>query len=327
MRKLFAWVLFFALIFGCYKAFGYLLERPEISTTYSNVKEGVNKTLGKLDEKQEKEPKNIVLKDTASEQVGSFYNEYNENWAMSHKSYSDFTLEMPNHDGGYITGNGRELFSMTIGQSSYEQVKKKLGKPLEMILKGHTKYTVNEKGKSEMLLYNMDGYYVTFFFDVHNKSKLRAIQYVKEDVEQKKPGFYAQASDDLRNGFEELMIELMNESRVEHNLKPLKFDKGLIAQAREHSQDMVDNLYFSHEGSDGSTPEKRMKAAGYTSEHLYAENLAYGQYSSIYAHEGLMNSLGHRENILNKDLEYAGVGVAFDANNTPYYTINFYTPF
>ena len=30
-----------------------------------------------------------------------------------------------------------------------------------------------------------------------------------------------------------------------------------------------------------------------------AENLAYGQQSSIYAHEGLMNSLGHRENILN----------------------------
>lgn len=327
MRKLFAWILFFALIFGCYKAFGYLIERPEITSSYEHVKKGVNETLGKLETEPKKEEKDIVLKDTKSEQKGSFYNEYNENWRMTHKSYENFTLEMANHDGGYISGKGRQLFSTTIGQSTYAEVKEAQGEPLEMILKGHKRYIVNEQGKDEMLLYKIDGYYVTFFFDLHNGDKLHAIHYIKEEVEQQKPGFYAQASDELRDGFESLMIELMNQARVEHGLKPLKLDRGLIAQARAHSQDMVDKNYFSHSGSDGSTPEKRMKAAGYTKEHLYAENLATGQYSSIYAHEGLMNSLGHRENILNKDLEYAGVGVAFDSNNKPYYTINFYTPF
>ena len=43
-----------------------------------------------------------------------------------------------------------------------------------------------------------------------------------------------------------------------------------------------------------------------------AENLAYGQQSSIYAHEGLMNSLGHRENILNTHVNTLGVGVDFN---------------
>jgi uncharacterized protein YkwD len=58
--------------------------------------------------------------------------------------------------------------------------------------------------------------------------------------------------------------------------------------------------------------------------HTAGENLAYGQLSSIFAHEGLMNSLGHRENILRQDYEYLGVGVAFNDKSQPYYTQNYY---
>ena len=58
---------------------------------------------------------------------------------------------------------------------------------------------------------------------------------------------------------------------------------------------------------------------------MAGENLAYGQTSSIFAHEGLMNSLGHRENILQAKYEYLGVGVSFNGDNHPYYTENFYT--
>ncbi|MDA6131258.1 CAP domain-containing protein, partial [Escherichia coli] len=54
------------------------------------------------------------------------------------------------------------------------------------------------------------------------------------------------------------------------------------------------------------------------------ENLASGQFSSIFAHEGLMNSLGHRKNILRADYEFLGVGVAFNSKSQPYYTENFY---
>jgi uncharacterized protein YkwD len=55
------------------------------------------------------------------------------------------------------------------------------------------------------------------------------------------------------------------------------------------------------------------------------ENLAYGQFSSIFAHEGLMNSLGHRENILQENYKYLGIGVAFNNESEPYYTENFYS--
>lgn len=54
------------------------------------------------------------------------------------------------------------------------------------------------------------------------------------------------------------------------------------------------------------------------------ENLAYGQWSAIFAHEGLMNSPGHRANILEEDYEYLGIGVYFNDNNEPFFTQNFY---
>ncbi|MEH7309085.1 CAP domain-containing protein [Neobacillus drentensis] len=73
----------------------------------------------------------------------------------------------------------------------------------------------------------------------------------------------------------------------------------------------------------GQSPFDRMKADD-ISFHLAGENLAYGQFSSIFAHEGLMNSLGHRENILRAGYEYLGVGVAFNNESQPYYTENFF---
>jgi uncharacterized protein YkwD len=48
------------------------------------------------------------------------------------------------------------------------------------------------------------------------------------------------------------------------------------------------------------------------------ENIAMGQFDAIEAHEGWMNSLGHRENILNKDFTMLGVGAKGE-----YYTQNF----
>ena len=54
------------------------------------------------------------------------------------------------------------------------------------------------------------------------------------------------------------------------------------------------------------------------------ENLAYGQVSSIYAHEGLMNSLGHRKNILNTHYKNLGLGVDFNEDKQPFWTERLY---
>ncbi len=87
---------------------------------------------------------------------------------------------------------------------------------------------------------------------------------------------------------------------------------------------MADNNYFSHTNLNGQSPFDRMTEDNITYQ-MAGENLATGQISSIFAHEGLMNSLGHRENILKSEFEEIGIGVAFSRDSRPYYTENFLT--
>lgn len=306
--------------------------KEKIATAAETLKTQTKETVEKLQKQKEivqEQNKEIKVADksipkTTNETKMMVASEYDQDWHVYEQQYKNFTLKLSGNNGGYIAGKGRAIFGATTGKTTYNELKKELGKPLTKIKKGNVIYQLQDN--KEQLVYHIDGYFVTFFFDVHNNNKLRSVQYIRKDVEMKKDGYYGQASKTLRTGYEALMVELINESRVEFGLKPLTYDKGLTAEARQHSQDMIDHQFFSHTGSDGSQPHERMQAAGYQ-ERMYAENIAYGQYSSIFAHEGLMNSLGHRKNILNPDLTHVGVGVAFDANNVPYYTINFYTPF
>ena len=55
----------------------------------------------------------------------------------------------------------------------------------------------------------------------------------------------------------------------------LTLDERLRCAARKHSKDMSVNGFFSHTGSDGSTPWARMNSAGYTYTRA-AENIAAG---------------------------------------------------
>jgi len=271
------------------------------------------------------EPKNKIKVDTLNE-VTRLKSEYGVDWIVSHNHYKDFTLKLADDSGGYIAGKGRSILNVTIGKTTKDAVKKQYGEPLDGIRHGLTMYQFSKDDQQEQLVYEKDGYYLWFFIDRHNNNRVRAVQYVTVKTEQRMKNYYATANKELRLSYEQLMVLLMNQSRVEAGLKPLLYDKGLKGATRAHSQDMIDEGYFSHTGSDGSQPKDRMVAAGYTMEKLYAENLAYGQISSIFAHEGLMNSLGHRENILREEATNVGVGVAFDNKNVPYYTINFYTP-
>lgn len=277
----------------------------------------------------QKEVKDLGLPTAQGQSVAKYSSEYNESWNVSAKDYGktkNLSLLLGENDGGYLAGSGSTIFGLTLGQVTYQETIKKFGKTLNSIEKNHTVYEFHINENPEQLLYYIEGYYVTLFFDIHNQNKLRSVHYIKKNVELNKEGFYAQPSPQLQQSFEQMMVVLMNQSRVEARLKPFVYDKGLTKTARKHSQDMIDKSFFSHTGSNNSTPKSRMELSGYN-EQMYAENIAYGQYSSVYAHEALMNSLGHRENILNAELTHVGVGVEFDKNNIPYYTINFYTPF
>lgn len=110
-----------------------------------------------------------------------------------------------------------------------------------------------------------------------------------------------------RPELESQMLDLVNEERVKANLPALTLDEELTSVARRHSEDMFARSYFSHISPEGWTPFDRIRTAN-ISFLVAGENLALAQ-SLPLAHEGLMNSPGHRANILRKAFGRIGIGV------------------
>ncbi len=106
---------------------------------------------------------------------------------------------------------------------------------------------------------------------------------------------------------ERQMFDLVNEERVNVGLKPLEWDDRAVPVARAHSEEMFRLKYFSHQSPVNGSPFDRIKAAGITYSRA-GENLAYAQSVTI-AHRGLMQSQGHRENILRPEFTRIGIGV------------------
>jgi uncharacterized protein YkwD len=111
----------------------------------------------------------------------------------------------------------------------------------------------------------------------------------------------------VRPFLEMQMLQMVNEERAKAGLKPLRADPELTRVARNHSRDMFERGYFAHENPDGQDPFDRMRAANVQFRNA-GENLALAQTLEI-AHTNLMNSPGHRANILNPAFGRLGIGI------------------
>ncbi|HTR88554.1 MAG TPA: CAP domain-containing protein, partial [Solirubrobacteraceae bacterium] len=114
----------------------------------------------------------------------------------------------------------------------------------------------------------------------------------------------------------EVTLCLINRERAANGEQPLTVNRRLAQAAQGHSEDMINQDYFSHEAPGGSTPLERMEEAGYiySSEIGYevGENIAWGTLwlatpQSIV--ESWMQSPEHRANILDANYRETGMGV------------------
>lgn len=103
------------------------------------------------------------------------------------------------------------------------------------------------------------------------------------------------------------MINLVNQERTSRGINPLVFDSSLRVVARVHSEDMFKRGYFSHYSPEGESVADRAKRVG-VNYLVIGENLAFAPSLEL-AHRGLMNSEGHRANILSEDYGRIGIGV------------------
>lgn len=106
---------------------------------------------------------------------------------------------------------------------------------------------------------------------------------------------------------ERYMLELVNKERLFIGIKQLVFDDHLVDVGRNHCRDMFERGYFSHYTPEGFSPFDRMEEAGIIY-NFAGENLALSPNTDI-AMQGLMDSPGHKANILSTDFGRVGVGV------------------
>jgi uncharacterized protein YkwD len=110
-----------------------------------------------------------------------------------------------------------------------------------------------------------------------------------------------------RPELEARMLELVNQEREKEGLRPLRADPEAAEVARAHSRDMFARGYFSHVTPEGADPFDRLRRGGVRFM-LAGENLALAPTLEL-AHRGLMNSPGHRANILRPGFGRVGIGI------------------
>lgn len=117
------------------------------------------------------------------------------------------------------------------------------------------------------------------------------------------------------SNFTTVVLERINAYRSENGCSPLIKDDRLQQAAQDHSVDMAKNDFFSHTGSNGSTPWSRIKIYGY--QHLLiGENIFAGANTPSDAVNGWKASEETRTNMLNCDMQHVGIGFFYLKDDT-----------
>lgn len=113
---------------------------------------------------------------------------------------------------------------------------------------------------------------------------------------------------------------------------PLTWNDLLATAAQNHSNDMSDNDFFSHTGSDGKSPSDRIDKTGYKystwGENIYMEGgMGNSTSSAENAFNAWLKSEGHCKNIMNGSFTEMGAAKTYNQDrNSTYWTQVFGKP-
>ena len=103
------------------------------------------------------------------------------------------------------------------------------------------------------------------------------------------------------------MLALINAERARAGLSALALHPELTEIALAHSADMQEHGFVGHTSPTTGTAAERVARAGFRTP-LVLENIGRG-YGPREVHRGLMDSPGHRANVLSADATHVGIGV------------------
>ena len=135
------------------------------------------------------------------------------------------------------------------------------------------------------------------------------------------------------DGIKQEMLTAINDARASARMcgathysaaVSVTWNDDLADAAYKHSADMATNHFFSHTGSDGSSPATRISQEGYHWSAL-GENIAYGYPTVEDVIQGWLGSEGHCQNIMSPMFTEIGAAIAGNTN-VPYWTLDLANP-
>jgi len=107
---------------------------------------------------------------------------------------------------------------------------------------------------------------------------------------------------------ERQLLEMANAERAHAGLAPLKMDDGLVRAARVHAAEMASQNQLSHQFSGEPSLPQRLAASSTLRLEREGENVAMAG-NADQAHQALMSSPPHRDNLLSPNFNVAGFAV------------------
>lgn len=229
----------------------------------------------------------------------------------------------------YIAGQNIDAFPFKVGQKRDEiyrmtiidyEVAATVGENIFI-------FSMSEEDMQTRLLVKFDGLYAQLYID-RETSELQGIRYTDSEtlvlhqpyemsyqgelVRRTPPSSFLQQEIDEASAKQ--LDDLLNVTRVHHELPPLEMDNSLEEVARMHSEDMKVQNFLAHESPTYGDLKKRLQANNI--EYSDAnENLATAYFDAIEAMHGWTNSPEHRKVLLNDRFTRVGSGAFVD-----YYT-------
>jgi len=117
------------------------------------------------------------------------------------------------------------------------------------------------------------------------------------------------------------LLKMANADRTRTGLPPLRMDDGLVRAARLHAAEMASQRQLSHQFSGEPSLTDRISASATLHLSSAGENVALATTPED-AHQALMSSPPHRDNLLSPNFNIAGIGV-FRSGNRLYVAQDF----
>lgn len=115
----------------------------------------------------------------------------------------------------------------------------------------------------------------------------------------------------VNSDYEQRVVELLNDERVDNGLPPLKKNDDLFDAARFHAWDMCKVGYFSHasrDTNDNKTCKANERMAKFYKGNSYRENIGAGYENPKDANNKWINSPPHYQTMLAENVREIGVG-------------------